>query len=142
MKRIQNLICCSWGGCFVVLPMNDRDHSRSPRPGVWRSSIQATPERHQARPEFSMSNEPGHTSRQACLISLLSWGWLRWNSTGLAAKHTITAQTELSMMLNSTVDSTIPIMKPILKRKCGKRSSSEKRVDRRDWTHKKAVIIG
>ena len=35
------------------------------------------------------------------------------------------------MMLNSTVDSTIPIMKPILKKKCGKRSSSEKRVDRK-----------
>ena len=66
--------------------------------------------------EISTSSDPGHTSLHARRISRLKSGWIRWNSTGLPAKHTITAHTELSMMLNKTVESTIPTMNPILKK--------------------------
>jgi hypothetical protein len=58
--------------------------------------------------------QPGQTSRHAVRISWLSSGWFRAKSTGLAAKHTITALTELLMMPNMTLDTTSPPTSPTL----------------------------
>ena len=61
-----------------------------------------------------ISIQPGHTSLQACLISWLSSGWLFSNSTGLPAKHTITALTELLIIPNKTLERARPTTVPIL----------------------------
>mmetsp|Transcript_24605 Transcript_24605/g.69053 ORF Transcript_24605/g.69053 Transcript_24605/m.69053 type:complete len:209 (-) Transcript_24605:1893-2519(-) len=75
------------------------------------------------------SMHPGQTSRHALLISWLNFGWFCSKSTGLDAKHTITAFTELLMMPNRTLVTTRPTATPEMKGVATGSSSGDKNSD-------------
>ena len=61
------------------------------------------------------STNPGQDDLHALRMMRLHSGWLLWNSTGLPAKHTITAFLALVIMLNNRLDKTKATTNPILK---------------------------
>jgi hypothetical protein len=81
----------------------------SPLPFIEGSRYAATATR-----MSTTSMHPGQTSRQASRISELSFGWFCSKSTGLAAKQTMTALTELLMIPNKTLETTNPTNAPAL----------------------------